>query len=100
MTFRADSARLARARSRPVPSPRSNETLVKGSARRAPVLVALTHEVLNAGRFETIADVAEQVKRDAARLGIPYTGDQVAVALRSVGSRRQLCGLVRRGSAR
>jgi hypothetical protein len=90
MRFRADSARLARARSRPVPSPRSNETLVKGSARRAPVLVAVTHEVLNRSAFDSIADVADAVKTAAARLRIPYDSELVATALRSVGSRRPL----------
>lgn len=61
----------------------------KGSARRAPVLVALTHETLNAGTFDSIADMAETVKTSAAKLKIPYTGDQVAAAIRSVTARRR-----------
>jgi uncharacterized protein YdaU (DUF1376 family) len=61
----------------------------------APILVAVTHETLKAGTFESIADVAETVKRQAATLRIPYDGDTVAKAIRSVGARRSLMKGVR-----
>jgi len=57
---------------------------------RAPVLVALTHETLKAGRFDSIADLADAVKTTAARLKIPYDGDAVAKAIRSVHARRPI----------
>ena len=63
---------------------------IKCSARRAPILTALTHETLKAGRFESIADVAETVKTEAAKLKIQYDGESVAKAIRSVSARRPL----------
>ena len=55
-----------------------------------PVLVALTHNVINADTFTSLADVADAVKYAAARHRIPYDGATVAAALRSVGARRPL----------
>jgi hypothetical protein len=52
------------------------------------VLEALVHETWKAESFETVADLAEAVKGTAGRLGIPYTGDAIAKAIRSVESRR------------
>ena len=56
-------------------------------APRQPILVALTHETLKTGSFESIADVAEAVKTAAAKYRIPYDSDTVARALRAVGAR-------------
>jgi uncharacterized protein YdaU (DUF1376 family) len=63
---------------------------IKCSARRAPILTALTHETLNAGTFESIADLVDAVKTKAAQLRIPYDGDAVAKAIRSVHARRPI----------
>jgi len=71
---------------------RSVSLIRKSSAarKRASVLVALTHETLNAGTFESIADLSEAIKTGAGRLGIPYTAGIVAAAIRAVGARRPL----------
>jgi hypothetical protein len=87
----AESLR-ARARFPTLPShPNPSQRTKTSAARfRAPVLVALTHEVLNVGTFESISDLADAVKTTAARLKIPYDGDAVAKAIRSVHARRPI----------
>jgi len=54
------------------------------------VYEALVHDVLNRGVYDTIADLVDAVKTSCAKHRIPYNGDDVAKAIRSVGSRRRL----------
>jgi hypothetical protein len=67
--------------SHPIPTQRTNTSAARS---RAPVLVALTHEILKAGTCESIADLSDAVKTAAAQLRIPYDGEAVAKAIRSV----------------
>jgi len=53
------------------------------------VLVALVHEVINAGGCESIADLSEAVKVRCAQLRIPYTGEAIATAIRQVWELRK-----------
>lgn len=57
---------------------------------RAPVLVAVVHGVLNAQRFESIADLADAVKRAAARARIPYDADGITAAIAFVEHSRAI----------
>ena len=93
MRFSARNPRGVHADSRaPIPSHPipSQRTKTSAARRRAPILVALTHETLKADTVTSIADLADLVKTEAARLRIPYTGDTVAAAIRSVLSRRDM----------
>jgi hypothetical protein len=54
------------------------------------VLVALIHELLNAERFETAADLKHAVKTRAARLRIPYDSAAIAEALDAVAHTREI----------
>jgi hypothetical protein len=54
------------------------------------VYEALVHDVLNRGVYDSIADLTDAVKTACAQHRIPYNGDNVAKAIRSVGSRRRL----------
>lgn len=55
-------------------------------------LAKLLRELLDAGRFETIADVADALKTRAARLHLRYTADDVTQAIALVGSNRPIVG--------
>jgi len=57
---------------------------------RHTVYEALVYDVLNNGVFDSIADLTDAVKTACAKHRIPYTSDDVAKAIRSVGSRRRL----------
>jgi len=54
------------------------------------VYEALVHDVLNRHVYDSIADLTDAVKTACAQHHIPYNGDDVAKAIRSVGSRRRL----------
>jgi hypothetical protein len=73
--------------SQPIPTQRTNTSAVRS---RAPVLIALTHEVMKAETFESIADLADAVKTAAAIHRIPYNSETVGKAIRSVEARRRL----------
>lgn len=62
----------------------------KPTTTRHTVYEALVYDVLNRNVFESIADLTDAVKTACAQHHIPYTGDDVAKAIRSVGSRRRL----------
>jgi hypothetical protein len=51
---------------------------------RAPVLVALLHELLRRETFTTYADLVEALKTRAAQLHIPYDGAAIQDAVRQV----------------
>jgi hypothetical protein len=84
--------------SHPIPSQRDKkvqapvENLPPATPRstRHTVYEALTYDVLNHGVFDSIADLTDAVKTACAKLRIPYTSDDVAKAIRSVGARRRL----------
>jgi len=59
-------------------------------APKSPALVALTHEVLNRDRFETLSDLCETLKLRAARLRIPYDATSITEALTAVKHGRPL----------
>ena len=56
----------------------------------APILVALLHETLNREHFDTLADLVEALRANAARLRIPYDVDSITTAVAIVGRTRQL----------
>jgi hypothetical protein len=62
----------------------------KHRTTRHTVYEALVHDVLNRSVFDSIADLTDAVKTACAKHRIPYNGDDVAKAIRSVGSRRRL----------
>jgi len=62
----------------------------KSTTTRHSVYEALVYDVLNNGVFDTLSDLTEAVKTACAKHRIPYTSDDVAKAIRSVGSRRRL----------
>lgn len=66
--------------------------------KRAPILAAVLHELLHVERFEAIGDVAEALKRRAAKLRIPYDATTITEALHVVGHTRPLVVPGRRGS--
>lgn len=57
---------------------------------RHTVYEALVHDALNRQVFDSIADLVDAVKTACAKHRIPYGADNVAKAIRSVGSRRRL----------
>jgi hypothetical protein len=62
----------------------------KSTTPRHTVYEALTYDVLNRQVFDSIADLSDAVKEACAKHRIPYSSDEVAKAIRSVGSRRRL----------
>jgi hypothetical protein len=57
---------------------------------RAPILVALLHQMLNVEEFDSIADLADALKHKAARLRIPYDAARIADALAIVHRSRSI----------
>jgi hypothetical protein len=57
---------------------------------RHTVYEVLVFDALNREVFDSIADLTEAVKASLAKHRIPYNSDEVAKAIRSVGSRRRL----------
>jgi predicted anti-sigma-YlaC factor YlaD len=62
----------------------------KSTSPRHTVYEALVYDVLNRNVFDSIADLTDAVKTACAQHRIPYTSDDVAKAIRSVGARRRL----------
>jgi DNA/RNA-binding domain of Phe-tRNA-synthetase-like protein len=62
----------------------------KEKTNQRTVYEALVYDVLNRSVFDSIADLSDAVKEACAKHRIPYSCDDVAKAIRSVGSRRRL----------
>jgi hypothetical protein len=62
----------------------------KATKFRHTVYEVLVYDALNREVFDSIADLTEAVKVSLAKHRIPYNSDEVAKAIRSVGSRRRL----------
>jgi hypothetical protein len=62
----------------------------KATTFRHTVYEVLVYDALNKQVFDSIADLSDAVKATCARHRIKYNGDDVAKAIRSVGSRRRL----------